>query len=149
MGKRLSNDEEEVRRTEAIRMRAMKFTLAEIAETLGYSDAAAASRAIAAGRKKFVRESTDDLLLAELHTLDGLQRGIRAAALAGDYKAIETTLKITDMRAKLVGMYAPPLKAEETVANVNIMIDPRLLPPAARTALEAGYVTGEVVPDGS
>lgn len=99
------------RRNQAIQLRLAGAEWQQIADTLGYSDRAAANKDVTRALDAAVREqdaSAEVLRETELQRLDRLQRGLWTAAIAGDPRAVETVLRVMDRRMKLLGLDIPP-----------------------------------------
>jgi len=91
---------------EMVRMRAMGATIAQIAERYGIS-APAVSKRLRRYIESVQLESVSTLRAIELETLNQIQRSIFPDVLRGDLKAVDRLLRIIDLRAKLMGLYAP------------------------------------------
>lgn len=99
------------RRTQAIQLRLAGAEWQQIADTLGYSDKAAANKDVTRALEMAAREqraSAEVLRETELQRLDRLQRGLWATAIAGDVRAVEAVLRVMDRRMKLLGLDIPP-----------------------------------------
>lgn len=99
------------RRTQAIQLRLAGAEWQQIADTLGYADRAAANKDVTRALETAAREqraSADVLRETELQRLDRMQRGLWAAAISGDVRAVEAVLRVMDRRMKLLGLDVPP-----------------------------------------
>lgn len=105
------------RRTEAIRLRNAGILWEDIAERLGYASRGAActdvNRALKANLAA-VAEEVDIMRHRESERYDMLQAALWDKAMAGDVKAVEAVLKVSDRRTKLFGLDAP-VRTEMTV----------------------------------
>lgn len=128
------------RRSKAIQLKLAGMDWASIAARLGYSNKAAAckdlSRALAANLAE-VGRSIEELREVELMRLDRLRVAVWAGAIAGDLRAVDTVLKISDRYVNLLGL-AAPAHAEVTINA----IDDQIL--ALRAALGRSVEVGEV-----
>lgn len=117
------------RQIRAIELRKAGLSFHEIAQALGLSNAAAASDAVRTGLERWGSEEVDELRRLEMARLDHLTRRIwpkcigRPGRQGGvnddgtlidpvpevdpDLQYIRMYLRVSDQRAKLVGMYAP------------------------------------------
>jgi AraC-like DNA-binding protein len=92
---------------EALRLRLAKFTLQEIADSLGYETPSGAKAAIAAAMLKVGILPTQEAVAAELADLHLLEESVMKAAAMGDFDSIKAVLDIKKMRAALQGLNAP------------------------------------------
>jgi hypothetical protein len=114
---------------EAARLRALRFSLDQIAEQLGYLDRRSAWHAVKAGQELIVREPREDAVLLDLTELDEMARAAWTVLRNTHYvvdrgevvrldgtplnddapvlAAIGRLLDIQARRAKLVGLDAP------------------------------------------
>jgi hypothetical protein len=95
------------RRSQALELRAMGLTYEQIAERLKYSSRQAAHRDIHTALDNLVSAPAKELLAEELSRLERLLQGVWAEARKGDPHKVNTVLRILDMRAKYLGLYAP------------------------------------------
>lgn len=98
------------RRSKAIALRLAGADYEAIATRLGYASRGAAYTDIDRAMQSAVAEQEQEaavLRQVELARLDRLQAGIWTTALAGNLKAVDTTIKIIDRRCKLLGLDAP------------------------------------------
>lgn len=114
---------------EAARLRALRFSLDQIAEQLGYVDRRSAWHAVKAGQELIVREPHEDMVLLDLTELDEMAQNAWRVLRNTHYvvdrgevvtwegqplkddgpilTAIRTLLEVQQRRAKLVGLDAP------------------------------------------
>lgn len=95
------------RRSQALELRAMGLTYEVIAERLKYSSRQHAHRDIHTALDNLVSAPAKELLAEELSRLERLLQGVWADARKGDPQKVTTVLRILDMRAKYLGLYAP------------------------------------------
>lgn len=98
------------RRRAAVEMKIGGKTWREIADTLGYDSRATAYGDVMRGLQKAVAELSiplEEYRQLELDRLDAMQDALWVKVLDGDTKAIDTTLRLMDRRAKLLGLDAP------------------------------------------
>lgn len=99
------------RRTQAIALKLAGAEWQQIADTLGYSDKAAACKDVTRALETYVaegRQGAEVLRETELLRLDRLQRGMWPQAVAGDTRAADTVLKVIDRRMRLLGLDVAP-----------------------------------------
>jgi hypothetical protein len=130
------------RGTEAVQLRMMGLTYAQIAETVGYADRAAAFNAVSA---ELNRQAVDGLeswnaaVAVGLARLDKLLAGLWEFAEAGDVAAVDRVLAIEKRRAELLSMARPELetvKQEDGVTSIS----------AARAARQARAAAKQLPP---
>jgi hypothetical protein len=98
------------RRAKAIAMKLAGVDFQVIADRLGYSSRGAATKDVhRALEANLAEEAAASELLRhqEAARLDRLQAAVWTTALSGDVRAIETVLKISAQRARLLGLNAP------------------------------------------
>jgi hypothetical protein len=132
------------RQIRAIELRKAGLSFHEIAQALGMSNASTASTAVREGLERWGTEEVDELRRLEMARLDHLTRRIwpkcigRPGRQGGvqqdgtlvdpveevdpDLQYIRMYLRISDQRAKLVGMYAPA----EVKFQHNVSQDPQI-----------------------
>lgn len=93
------------RRAKALRLRTLRMTYEQIATELGYTNRAAAYRAVQKGLADIPYEAAEELRRVELESLDEMERAVITKALKGDTKALATMLRIKEHRAKLTRLY--------------------------------------------
>jgi hypothetical protein len=130
------------RGAEAVQLRMMGLTYAQIAETVGYADRAAAFNAVSA---ELNRQAVDGLeswnaaVAVGLARLDKLLAGLWEFAEAGDVAAVDRVLAIEKRRAELLSMARPELetvKQEDGVTSIS----------AARAARQARAAAKQLPP---
>lgn len=105
------------RRAQALELRAMGLTYEQIAERLNYGSRSAAHRDIQVALEELVEAPAKELVAEELSRLERLLQGVWAEARKGDAQKVGTVLKILDMRAKYLGLYAPDRVEAEVRIN--------------------------------
>jgi hypothetical protein len=94
---------------EAVRLRLAGMSYSSMSERLGVS-ASSAHRAVLRSLARTAAdlgESADALRSLELQRLDALLAGLWPAASAGDPAAVSVALRVSERRAKLLGLDAP------------------------------------------
>lgn len=95
----------------ALELRRAGKSLFEIAEELQLTEYAVTGlvhRAIAEASALVNSATKTELLALEVQRLDQLQTAVWDAALSGDLKAVETTIKLIQARTKLLGLEDDP-----------------------------------------
>ncbi|MEY9937305.1 hypothetical protein [Streptacidiphilus sp. MAP5-3] len=98
------------RRRQAVQLRISGHSWQEIADLLGYSSKGAACTDVRRALEKAVEKLSIPLEAhrqLEMDRLDAMQNALWDKVLEGDTKAIDTSLKLMDRRAKLLGLDAP------------------------------------------
>jgi hypothetical protein len=95
----------------------MGLTYEQIAERLKYGSRSAAHRDIQIALEELVEAPAKELVAEELSRLERLLQGVWAEARKGDVQKVGTVLKILDMRAKYLGLYAPDRVEAEVKIN--------------------------------
>ncbi|MBK5937161.1 helix-turn-helix domain-containing protein [Halorhodospira halophila] len=97
------------RKAQALELRQSGMTYAAIGGELGISNAQAYRLVSAALReiREQAREEAEQLRDLEAARLDQLQHALWDKALGGDLRAIDRLLRISERRAKLLGLDAP------------------------------------------
>lgn len=95
------------RTLQALELRKAGFTYSVIAEKLGYNSKSAAWDAVNRALKHLKREPAEGVLALELERLDALYKSMYPQALKGNLGAVDRCLKISERRAKLLGLDAP------------------------------------------
>jgi hypothetical protein len=90
-----------------------------IANQLEYAGPSGAYQAVMTALKETLREPAEEVRALELDRLDCMLAAIWPQALSGDLKAIDSTLRLMDRRARFLGLDAP--------VRVDIEGDIRLL----------------------
>ncbi len=128
------------REAQAVQMRAAGATLSDIAKQLGYRGKQGAHTAIMRALKGD-EETIDHVRTLELWRMDRMLRAVFPLAITGDLQAIDRVLKISDARAKLLGLYKP----------IKIDITERLLAEAERFGLDGDEMVAaaeEIIAEG-
>lgn len=105
------DDEILVRQERAMGLRVSGLSYLKVAEVIGVS-VGTAFNDCAAARKRIIeqtRESAEEVRSIELDRLDRALHALEAKILEGDTRAIDTMLKLSERRAKLLGLDAPEL----------------------------------------
>lgn len=102
--KRIEKDE---RQAAAMNLRKCGISYDRIAAELGYASASGAYEAVKAGLAKTLREPADELRQLELDRLDAMLEAISENVMAGDLDNIATALRISERRARLLGLDRP------------------------------------------
>jgi len=93
-----------VRHAEALQLRIAGHTFSEIAQKLGYADESGPYKAVLAALKRIEVPRVEELRALEGSRLDTAQRAIWPKVQAGDLKAINTFVKLSERRARLFGL---------------------------------------------
>lgn len=91
----------------AYQLRLSGKTFKEIAQELNYADPSGAFLAYQRAQAIVSLENLTDWRNLELYRLDALHHSLWYRALGGDIRSVNALLKIFDIRAKLIGLYAP------------------------------------------
>jgi hypothetical protein len=146
------------RQRQALELRKAGATYDDIAARVGYSGRTAAYHGIMSALAKMLQEPAEELRTLEVERLDSLLLSVWPRALGGDLKAVETTLRIMERRARLIGLdLQPALTAEQPGAQINALVlqivrDPELAEIADQLAARlhgAGGHPVEPAPTGS
>ena len=103
----------------ALELRRAGFTLQRIADEVGYADPSGAKKAIKRYYDRLEAEANEFNRSEELERLDRLQVALWNRAIKGDEKAIRTVLRIMELRAKILGLFAP-VKSQVEVLNYEL-----------------------------
>lgn len=95
------------RARQALELRKAGLPYAEIASRLGWRTPSGAHAAVMRALDRAMREPAEELRKIELARLDSLHQAIWPTALRGDLGAIDRELRISERRAKLLGLDAP------------------------------------------
>lgn len=106
--------EAEAKLTKALELRRAGLDYQSIADQIGYTNRGTAYHAVQSALRRGFVEPAAEVRQLESERLDALQQAVWEAALRGDTKAIDRVLRISDQRAKLLGLNAP-VKADVTV----------------------------------
>jgi IS30 family transposase len=112
----------EERRIKALELRKTGLTFEEIGRILGVSDSQV-YRDIQTYFKKTAKEPTEELRRLELERFDRYLTKLEPKIERGDTRAIEMALKISERRARLLGLDAPI----ETNTTVTVQLEPEVL----------------------
>jgi hypothetical protein len=91
----------------AYELRLSGKTFKEIAKELKYSDASGAYQAYQRAREVVSLENLGEWRLLELERLNAVQNALWDKTLEGHIPSINALLRVFDLRAKLIGLYAP------------------------------------------
>jgi hypothetical protein len=92
---------------QAVALRHHGATFQQIADQLGYTNPSAARKAFLKALERWGVEDVTDLRAAEVARLDSYLLVVATKVKAGELKAVETALKISERRAKLLGLDQP------------------------------------------
>lgn len=140
------------RQRRALELKIAGATYREIAAALGYGDGSAAYKAVQAGKRLGFVEPAAELRQIESDRLDRLQRAVWTNAVKGDLPAVNAALKISDQRAKLLGLNAPQrtdvtIKLDDQLAaQVIAVLQAVLGDPLLALTPDQRIVAGEIVP---
>ena len=95
------------REIQAIELRRNGYTFDQIAIEMNLNNRTHAWRIVQRALKRNVTEAVDDMRILEAERLDRLQYASWEKAVGGDLRAIDTSLRIMERRAKLFGLDAP------------------------------------------
>jgi hypothetical protein len=101
------------RETAALQRRLRGDSYAAIATDLGFADRSGARKACQRAVRRQGVDSEEYLRLLEFARLEQLNAAIWATAMAGDPKAIEAALKLSNRRVKLLGLDLPTTATNE------------------------------------
>jgi hypothetical protein len=136
------------RRRQAVELRVEGKSWQEIADRLGYDSRGSAATAVRRALEQAVAELNVPLEAhrqLELDRLDAMQNALWDKVLAGDTKAIDTTLRLMDRRAKLLGLDAPQ-RHELTLESIDAAladVEEQLAVARSQAAEAAGAEEGE------
>jgi hypothetical protein len=91
----------------AYELRLSGKTFKEIAKELNYADPSGAYQAYQRAREVISLDNLGEFRLLELERLSVLQSCLWDKAMEGSGQALSSILKIMDLRARLIGLYAP------------------------------------------
>ena len=100
----------------ALELRRAGLNYDQIAEQLGYSQAAGVYNVVKRELERARIETADDVLNLELSRLDRMEAALWPAAARGEVAAIDRLLKIAERRAKYLGLDAPTKQQVEVTA---------------------------------
>lgn len=130
------------RRAKVLEMRLQGYTVTKIGETLGISHTLAAAH-LANALDSLVVENATQLRQMELERLDRMLTALDAGIGNGDPKAITAAIRISERRAKLLGL-DKPIQVEATVVTVDL-IDREIARLSAKLAGVPEVFDGEVI----
>ncbi|GAA4915886.1 hypothetical protein [Nesterenkonia rhizosphaerae] len=133
----------ELRRADALRMRARRMTYQQIADKHYNGDRSNAYKDIQKALKDLQREPAEDVLKQELESIDELERVFLAKALKGDRDAFDRVMKAKERRAKYLGLDAPKDVNLNTGGDIIAVFDPSL-DNSGRTEPEAEVDTSQL-----
>jgi len=91
----------------AYELRLSGKTFKDIAKELKYSDASGAYQAYQRAREVVSLDNLGEWRLLELERLNAVQNALWEFALEGHIPSINALIRVFDLRAKLIGLYAP------------------------------------------
>lgn len=107
-----------------LELRLMGVTFDVIAQQVGYASPGSAHNAYKRALLRTLREPAQELRELEVARLDKLLSSIWTKALRGEIPAIQTSIKIMERRAKLLGLDVPvKIQAEVTTYDGGSDID--------------------------
>lgn len=95
------------RTLQALELRKAGLAYTVIADKLGYATRGAAWAAVMRALKRTLQEPADEVRALEVERLDALYLQMFSRAMKGDYGAVDRCIKISERRAKLLGLDAP------------------------------------------
>jgi hypothetical protein len=95
------------RQRQALELRRDGLTFDGIAHQLGLADRSMARKYVQAALDRTLREPAEEVRDLELRRLDHWLLRLSELIEQGDLKAIDRALKITELRARLLGLFAP------------------------------------------
>lgn len=119
---RILTSEEIMRRGQAIEMKRAGASIDQIAERLDYPDEAACRRDISTAYNEVLRTSVEEARALDILRLDRMIMAVWPDACGGLPAAIDRAVKLIDMRAKLIGEYAPVQVEQVTLDAVEAEI---------------------------
>lgn len=140
MSKRKAPDAELIERErKVLDLRLLGLSWDAIAQASGYASRGAAWNAYQRALTRTLQEPADEVRQQELERLNRILTPQMRAALSGDTSAATTVLRIMDMRARLLGLYAPTkMQAEVTQYQGGGDIDAEVARLARLLAVEGG-----------
>lgn len=130
------------RRAQVLEMRLQGYSTTKIAQTLGISPTLAAAH-LANALDMSVVENAAQLRQLELDRLDRMLTTLEGGISVGDPKAIAAATRISERRARLLGL-DKPIQVEATVVTVDL-IDREIERLSAKLAGAPDTVDGEVI----
>jgi ribosomal protein L15E len=113
------------RQKTALELRLAGETFQSIADKLGYKSKHGSFRAVETALAEITRQPAESVRLMELERLDTLYRALSKQAESGDVVAIAGCLRITERRARLLGLdAAEPVRSDgEAIEVVTVAVD--------------------------
>lgn len=112
----------------SLQLRLAGRTYDEIAQAIGWKNRSAAFKAVATAMKNTLREPSDQLRNMETDRIDKALSAIWPRVIKGDDKAIQTFLRLSEQRSKLLGLYAPTqtdlTSGGEVIKGYTILANP-------------------------
>jgi len=130
------------RRAKVLEMRLQGYSVAQIAQTLGISPTLAAAH-LANALDASVVENTTQLRQMELERLDRMLTVLENGISVGDPKAVTAAIRVSERRARLLGL-DKPIQVEATVVTVDL-IDREIERLSAKLAAAPEVFEGEVI----
>ena len=100
----VANVDGALRQRQAVQLRVVGYTYQQIAQALGYADAAVAYNAVKTQLANERHEAVEDLREVESKRLDALTMAIWPRTLTGDPEAVRACLAIAARRSRLFGL---------------------------------------------
>lgn len=139
-----SDDDKAQRRAQALEMRRAGQDLESIARRFGYATVYACKQDLNRAFTEVLKTPTEEARALDILRVDRMILSIWGDARDGSVSAIDRVIKLIDMRAKLLGTYAPVQVEQVTLDAVEQEIK-RLeseLPAAAKRAIRRGRKAG-------
>jgi len=95
------------KRRQALELRKAGASYEQIAESLGYRSKSGAHDAVTGALRDMLREPAEQVRTLELSRLDDMLMSIWARVRSGDVSAIDRALRLSERRARLLGLDAP------------------------------------------
>ena len=112
----------------ALQLRLAGRNYDEIAAALQYANRSVAWKAVKNAMTKTLREPADQIRDMETDRLDKALAGIWTRVIKGDDRAIQTFIRLSEQRAKLLGLYAPTqtdiTSGGEVIKGYTILANP-------------------------
>lgn len=108
------------RRTQAVTLRLAGLTYEQIAERAGYGDRHAARNTVMRALREVEAENVQELRQVENARLERATAAIWPKVLAGDVRALEAWLKVSERLSKLNGLDAPTQVAISTGVQAEL-----------------------------
>lgn len=135
-----------------LELRRSGLTWARIGEEVGYADPSGAYMAYKRAIKRTLQQPADEVRELEVERLDRMQLSLWQRVLKGDDKAINTSLRIMERRARLLGLDATQkIQAEVITYDGNADIDgdiERIIQLLKSAYPPVEYTDAELVGDG-